>query len=156
MLFSSEKRQLRHGPPQLRHGPAQTSIYGKVDGSWFMAKWMVQDLWQSGWFKIYERVDGSKNGARSKKPFPLPLPPPGGGGGGGGGGVASRPIFLNHPLCHKSRIVHFPSTSNIFLRIRFISSNSMIFRRIRWFSVEFNDFPSKSTILHRNQRFPYK
>ncbi len=39
-----------------------------------MAKWMVHDLWQSGWFKIYGKADGSivmkewmvqKNGARS-------------------------------------------------------------------------------------------
>ena len=26
----------------------------------FMAKWMVHDLWQSGWFKIYGKVDGSR------------------------------------------------------------------------------------------------
>jgi len=79
---------------------------------WIMAKWMVHDLWQSGWFKIYGKVDGSrfmkewmvqKMGREAKKPLPLPLPPPPpGGGAGGGGAFFLRPLFLNHPLFHKS------------------------------------------------------
>ncbi len=71
-------------------------IYGKVDGSWFMAKWMVQDLWQSGWFKIYERVDGSKKwgGEGKKPPFPFPPPACGGGAGRGGGFFPSPPPFF--------------------------------------------------------------
>ncbi len=80
---------------------------------WIMAKWMVHDLWQSGWFKIYGKVDGSRfmkewmvqknGGAKEKSPhFPSPPPLAGGGGGRGGAFFLRPPIFLNRPLFHKS------------------------------------------------------
>ena len=72
-------------------------IYGKVDGSTFMAKRMVQDLWKSGRFK--------KMGREAKKP--PPAPPPHHRGGRGNGFFVSRPIFLNHPLFHKSWTIRF-------------------------------------------------
>ena len=56
-----------------------------------MAKWMVQDLWQSGWFNIYERVDGSKKvGAKQKS---APRPPPKGGGEGERAFLLRAPLF---------------------------------------------------------------
>ncbi len=82
-----------------------------------MAKWMVHDLWQSGWFKIYGKVDGSrfmkewmvqKMGREAKK---AAAPRTGGGEGKGKGLFCFAPHFiepstlsliLNHPLCHKS------------------------------------------------------